>query len=128
MVPFRCSLAQPRQRGPQPCGVQIVGFGLDVHEKRSGPQPGDGSGGSKEGVRGSDDPIAGAHPGGHQRNQQGIGSGGHAHAETALAVGGDPILELRHSGTQNEVLGLHHLFQRLLNLSLDGGVLLLEIQ
>ena len=59
---------------------------------------------AKKLIRCGDNLIAGADAERHQRQQQGIGTGGHADRLAAAAVGGGRALELRHISPEDELL------------------------
>ncbi len=64
----------------------------------------------------------------HQRQQQGVGTGGDADAKCALAVGSDVLLKLRDLSPENESLAGADLFDGRQRLGLERGVLRLQVQ
>ncbi len=75
-------------------GIQIEGLRIDVAKGWPRTRAGNGAGGGKKRVGTGDDLVPGPDLERHQRQQQCVGAGGDAHAESALAVGGDILLEL----------------------------------
>ncbi len=64
----------------------------------------DRAGGGEERVRRGDDLVARADVERHQRDQQRVGTGGHADAELAAGVFGDRGFERLHLGAEDEML------------------------
>ena len=71
--------------------------------------------------------VAGADVGGKQSEVQRAGPGVHANAVSRLAVGGELLLECGHFAAQRELAAVQNALDCGIHLSLDRGVLRLEI-
>ena len=89
------------------------------------PTPHDRPRRGEERVRRRDDLVAGPDPERHQRDEQGVGAGGHADGVLRAAVVGDRLLERLDLRAQDEALALEEFVRRRADLVAEGGVLLL---
>jgi len=108
--------------------IDVVGRRVDVGEDRRRADPDDCADRRKEGEGRGDDFIAGPDPFDHQRDDERVGTAGHADREVAAAVGGDFGFEFLDLGAEDEILRIGDLRNFPKNLFLDRRVLRLQIQ
>ena len=102
----RCSLFG--DLGDNGGGVKKTGFRIDIRKHGDGPDAGDRSGGGKEGECWNHDLISGAHPGGPQGKDQGVGSIGTGHDLAETEFSGQFFLEFRDFGPPDETAVVEH--------------------
>ena len=107
---------------------EIERLRIDVAEDRPRTDPGNRSGGRKKRERRGDHLIAGADLERHQREQQRIGSGGHADAGGRAAIARDFFLQRPHVLAKNELLARANRFDDLHDFGADLCVLRLKIE
>ena len=108
--------------------IDIKGDRIDIHEDRRGPDAIDRADRGKEGVGCGDNRVARPDTERHQRDDQGIRSGGDAHGRLGPAVGGCLGLERSHFGSQDEILSVAYLVDSGPNFIAQRGVLRLQVK
>ncbi len=108
--------------------IHVVAGVVDIDKQRPGPEIDDRTGGRVEGVRNRYHGIARSNAQGLKREQQGVGSGSHAHGVGQVAKARDLLFQSRYLAPQDEMLAFQNLIDRGANLLAHHGVLSLEIE
>lgn len=113
--------------GFEPCRVQVVGAGVDVHIHGFGPQQGHGLGGGDVGKARGDDFVARANVQRHLRNLQRVGAVGHGDAVLGPGVSGQLFFQLGHFGAKDVLAVVKHALYARVNLGFEALVLSFEV-
>lgn len=106
--------------GGQPGRVHVVSAGIDVHEDRAGAHCADCFGGGDEGVGNGNHLVARANADRAQHQLERGGAAGHAHTMRGATVGRKIDFELLDCRPHDEVGGIQHRLDGLIDLWADG--------